>query len=378
MKKRLLCLLVVLAFVMSFAVGCSPAEETTAELPQKAAEPEVTEEYITIFAVGDNLLHMPVVNSGKQADGSYDFSHIYANLQPRIKDADIAVINQETIFGGDNLGYSGYPMFNSPSDMGKTLVNEGFDVVLHASNHTLDRHASGIEYALDFWKAYPQVTVLGINESPEAKEKVNIKEVKGAKLALLNYTYGTNGMYPPQGKEYLLNYIDEAKIEQDATYAEENADFTIAFMHWGTEYSTKPDASQKALAEKMCAWGVDLVIGAHPHVLEPVEWVESSNGNRMLVYYSLGNFVSRQINAVNLLGGIADVKLKYDGKKVTLEEYQLVPIVTHYNPSCTEFSVYTLDSYTDELASRHGVAAYDGKVSVERWNNIYSTIMNQQ
>lgn len=364
MKKKLLCLTLSFVFLLC---GCGEVKDETVPAVSQQ-QPEV--EYINILTLGDNLLHMPVVNSGRQSDGTYKFGHLYENIRDYIEKADLAVIGQETPFGGAEFGYSGYPMFNSPSDMGKTLYEEGFNVILHASNHILDKGVKGAENTLSFWKAYPDVTVLGVNESPEAKEKVVIKEVKGAKLALLNYTYGTNGITLPYGKEYLVNYIDEEKIHSDAVFAEENADFTVAFMHWGTEYRMKPDSSQKELAKKMCEWGIDLVIGAHPHVIEPFEIIEAENGNKMPVYYSLGNYVSRQKEARNLLGALADVTLKYDGKSVTIENCSFVPIVTHYNTACNKFSVYPLSEYSNELAAQHGVRQYDGEITVEEWQKI--------
>ncbi len=359
------------SFAVAIAIalsGCGQKQE-----PQSvpaSAEPAVKEETISIVAFGDNLMHMPVINSGKRADGTYDYSFIFRKLQPTIQDADIAVINQETVFGGAEMGYSGYPLFNSPSEMGKTMVNEGFDVVLHATNHTMDKWAKGVENTLEFWKNYPQITVLGINESQEDKDSVRVVAKKGTKIAMLNYTYGTNGIPVPEGKEYLVNYIDEEKIQKDAEYAEANTDFTIAFMHWGVEYATKPSAEQKMLAEKMCQWGVDLIVGSHPHVIQPMEWITSENGNKMLVYYSLGNFVSRQKEARNLLGGMADIKLKYDGKTMTIDQYSFIPIVTHYDTSSSGFTVYRLDDYSNDIAVGHGVAQYDGAVSVERWTQM--------
>lgn len=369
MKRINAAIAAMLCAVLIFC-GCVRVEVTETDDVKTSADVVEINETISIFALGDNLLHMPVINSGRQSDGTYEYSHLFELLQPHIKNADMAVIGQETVFGGEKFGYSGYPLFNSPTGMGKTLANEGFDVVLHASNHVLDKWAEGIENTLAFWKDYPNITVLGINDSEEDKQSIDIKEVKGARIALLNYTYGTNGLVLPQGKEYLVNYIDENKMQTDIAYAEENTDFTIAFMHWGTEYSIKPDDFQKNLAQKMCDWGVDLIIGSHPHVIEPVEWIESENGNRMLVYYSLGNFVSRQKEARNLLGGAADVKLKFDGEKVMIEDYAFVPIVTHYDTTYTRFAVYPLDLYTDEMAAQHGVTPHDGAVSLERWKNM--------
>lgn len=339
--------------------------------PQTVSVSAPPQERISLLALGDNLLHMPVVNSGKTADG-YAYPHLFEELQPMIQNADLAVIGQETVFGGKERGYSGYPMFNSPSDMGKTLVSEGFDVVLHASNHILDRGDGGVFHTLDFWSQYPEVSVLGINNSQAEQDAVHIREVKGAKLALLNYTYGTNGLTTTV--PHLVNYIDEAKIRRDAAYAEEHADFTVAFMHWGTEYSLKPDSEQKRLATLLCEWGVDLVIGSHPHVIEPVEWIQSPNGNRMLVYYSLGNFVSRQLEAKNLLGGVARVDLLYDGEKVVLDKYAFLPIVTHYDKTYTQFAVYLLSDYTDALAAEHGVAGHDGAVTLQRYRDLIDRV----
>lgn len=370
MKNKIYVLFLILII---FLAGCS---ESTIEYEPVLEEKKPQEQIISICAFGDNLLHMPVVRSGKKDDGTYDFSHLFKELQPHIKNTDIAVIGQETIFGGDSLGFSGFPLFNSPSDMGKTLVNEGFDIVLHASNHAMDKGEKGILNTVNFWKNYPEVTMLGIHESSEDREArtVVIKEIKGAKVAFLNYTYGTNGIPVPKGKDYLVNVINEEKISKDLTYAEENSDFTIAFMHWGTEYSTIADASQKILAKKMCEWGADLIIGAHPHVVEPVEWVKGDNGNLSLVYYSLGNFVSRQKEAKNLLGGMASVKIKFDGENAEIDDYEFIPLVTHYNMSSTKFTVYPLNKYTDELAASHGVSRYDRKVSVEYYSDLFSKI----
>jgi len=374
MKKIYSLIMVILLSIFlsacTFPGGVEDASTPTSAKPTELSEPEI----ISVFALGDNLLHMPVVDSCKQPDGTYDFSNIYENLQPEIKNADLAVIGQETVFAGEEYGYSGYPLFNSPSDAGRTMVKEGFDVVLHASNHALDKWDVGIENTLDFWEAYPEITVLGFNRTEPEQKIPRIINVKGAEIALLNYTYGTNGFTPPAGKEHIVNYIDPEKIQHDAEFAEKNADFTIAFMHWGTEDSTSASDSQVSLAMDMCRWGVDLIIGAHPHVIEPMEWIADKNGNKTLVYYSLGNFVSRQLEATNIMGAIADVKLIVEDGKVSVHDYSFVPIVTHYESDYSRFDVYKLKDYNDELAKRHGIAPHDGAVSIERWKNIVTEI----
>lgn len=330
---------------------------------------------VSLVMVGDNLLHMPLIRNAEQEDGTYNFDSLYDGMKPYFENADISVIVQETVLGGVDLGYSGYPMFNSPQEVGDSIVKAGFDVVLHATNHTLDKGAKGVENTLKYWKRYPGITVLGINESKEKQEEVTYYTKNGIKFALLNYTDSTNGIPRPSGKEYLVNKVDEEKIIKDLTIAEENADFTIVFMHWGTEYRLTQDEGQKKLANLMCENGADLIMGSHPHVIEPVEWIESENGNKALVFYSLGNYVSRQKEANNLLGIMGSVKIvRNDDEVVSIDSASVMPIVTHYNVNSRGFRVYPLKDYTDELADKHGVAQYDGKVSVERFKNTFEKV----
>ena len=330
---------------------------------------------VSLVMVGDNLLHIPLIRNGEQPDGTHNFDSLYENMGAYFKNADVSVIVQETILGGKELGYSGYPMFNTPQAVGDAIKNAGFDVVLHATNHTLDKGSKGVENTIEYWKNHPEITVLGINESKDLQNEVSLYEKNGIKFALLNYTDSTNGIPLPKNKEYLVNTVDEEKIIRDLTYAESNADFTIVFMHWGVEYHFKESAEQTDLATLMCEYGADLIMGSHPHVIQPVKWIEAENGNRTLVFYSLGNYVSRQKEAANLLGLMANVKIynKGDGT-VFIKEASVMPTVTHYNVNSKGFRVYPLKDYTDELASIHGVAQYDGKVSVERFKNIFENV----
>lgn len=366
--KKLLFFSLIIALV-TFTSSCG-------DEAQKEEKQEKKKEFITILTLGDNLLHMPVIESCRTGENSFDFSPLYSQLQPKIKNADIAVIGQETVFAGEDFGYSGYPLFNSPSDAGRTLVKEGFDVVLHASNHVLDKWALGVENTLKFWDEYPEITVLGINHTPAEQKVPKIASIKGAKIALLNYTYGTNSLTLPAGKEYMVNYIDEEKIKKDAEFANKCADFTIAFMHWGVENMTDVQPSQKDLAKKMCEMGVDLIIGSHPHVIGPVEWIESENGNRMLVYYSLGNFVSRQLEEKNLLGGLADVKLIYNGEKVTIDEFSFVPVVTYYDKDYKIFTVYKLKNMPNSAFSSHGLTNHGINVSKDGYKKIVEEVFD--
>jgi len=344
---------------------------TTQTKPQKKPEPKE----LSLLMVGDNLLHMPLIRNGETPSGSYNFDSLYEKMLPSFQSADLAVIVQETPLGGKELGYSGYPLFNTPQEVGDAIAKAGFDIVLHATNHTLDKGEKGISNSLAFWDTHPEIAVLGINKSEEAAQTVRYIEKNGIKLAVLNYTDSTNGMPLPDGKPYMVNVVDEERIVSDLAIAEKNADFTVVFMHWGTEYSFSPDEGQEKLAAMMCKNGADLIMGSHPHVIEPVEWIQAENGNKALVFYSLGNYVSRQKEAANLLGAMAEVKICSSEEQGTyIDAASITPTVTHYNANSRGFYVYPLKDYTDELASMHGVAQYDGKVSVERFRKIFEEV----
>ncbi len=333
---------------------------------------------VSLVMVGDNLLHIPVIRNGEQEDGTYSFDSLYEAMKPYFKNADISVIVQETILGGKELGYSGYPLFNSPQAVGDAIINAGFDIVLHATNHALDKGSKGVENTIEYWKKHPDVTVLGINESHQEQDQITYYEKNGIKLALLNYTDSTNGIPLPQNKKYIVNTVNEEKIIKDLTIAENNADFTIVFMHWGVEYHFSESQAQTDLATMMCENGADLIMGSHPHVIQPVKWVNTENGNKAMVFYSLGNYVSRQKEANNLLGIMAEVKIyKNSDGKTFIKEAGVMPTVTHYNVNSRGFKVYPLKDYTDELASTHGVAQYDGKVSVERFKNTFEKVFSE-
>jgi poly-gamma-glutamate synthesis protein (capsule biosynthesis protein) len=318
--------------------------------------PEVDAAQVTLLAVGDNLIHIEVVQEGKQADGTYNFDSMYENLASEIASADIAIINQETILGGEAFAYSGYPNFNSPTEIGDAIINTGFDVILHATNHAMDMGLKGVKNTLAYWKKHPEVTVIGINESLEEREQIPIVEKNGIKLALLNYTYSLNGYSLPKGKPYLVNLLDKKAMSKDIQKAETLADFTIVFPHWGSEYTYEVTAAQEDLTKFYYEHGVDLVIGTHPHVLEPVEWIETNKDHRMLVYYSLGNFISYQKEAPRMLGGLANITITKDESGTYISDSGITPIVTHYDHGPSDFTLYRLRDYTEALAKVHGVS----------------------
>lgn len=245
---------------------------------------------ISIIMAGDVLLHTPVAESGLLEDASYDFTALFENVKDEVQTADLALVNQEVIIGGTELGVSGYPCFNAPYELGDALIDAGFDVALQATNHALDKGRKGLLNCLAYWNEHPKMEVLGIHDSAEDAEEIYIYEQDGMKIAILNYTYGTNGIALPEDMPYAVDYLEEEKVIADIAKAEEMADFTIVCPHWGTEYNLGISAQQEEWTKLFLENGVDLVIGTHPHVIEPLEWVSDEKGNEMLVYYSLGNF----------------------------------------------------------------------------------------
>ncbi len=342
------------------------AAERQAEILQLESAPEPKPEPVTIdvMMVGDVLVHLGVYQSGIHDDGSLSYEHLFAGIQSDIDAADIAIVNQETMLGGMELGFSGYPQFNSPHEIGAAEANVGFDVVLSATNHAMDKGMAGISSALGFWRAnYPDMHVLGIAESKEEYDRVHIIEKDGFKVAVLNYTYDTNGLPLPEDNPYAVTLLDEGKIRADVEAARaQGADAIVCCPHWGTEYEYVPDESQHRWADLFLELGVDVVIGSHPHVIEPVEVLEREDGHRMVVFWSLGNFVSTQAEAPNMVGGMAKCRLVKDAQGVHVTSYDLYATVTHRAPG-TSFSAFKLCDYSEEQASENGILAVDGRFS---------------
>ncbi|MBR3762747.1 MAG: CapA family protein [Lachnospiraceae bacterium] len=347
--------------------GQSDTKELAKE-PQQEESPQ-----ISIIMVGDILLHTPVEKAALQEDGSYNYDAIFTNLKEEIQDADLAIVNQEVILGGEELGISGYPAFNAPFTVGDALVEAGFDVVCHGTNHALDKGKKGLLNCLSYWQeSYPEIGVLGIHDSEESQDSIYIYEQDGMKVAVLNYTYGTNGIELPEDMPYAVDLLTEEKVIADIRKAEELADFTIVCPHWGTEYQLVQSKTQEKWAGIFVEHGVDLVLGTHPHVIQPIAKVtDEESGHEMLVYYSLGNFVNWTSEsgagiANRMVGGMAQVTLERgeDGK-VCISEYGVEPVVCHLEQGVNGVTVYKLAGYTEELAGKNQIRLQDNAFSKE-------------
>lgn len=339
---------------------------------------------IQLVMVGDMLMHTRIIESGKKEDGTYNFDHLFTHVKDYIQSADLAIVNQETILGGPDFKYSGYPSFNSPFEVGDALVNAGFDVILHATNHTLDKGKKAVLNCMDFWETnYPEIGYVGINRTQEDRDNVFIYEKNGIKVAILNYTYSTNGKDLPSDMPFIVNLFKESEIVEDIKKAEELADFTIVCPHWGQEYSLGTNSFQKKWTKVFLENGVDLVLGAHPHVIEPIEWVKDDDGHQMLVYYSLGNYVNGTSStkgnlAHRMVGGIADVTLERNEEgKVVIAEHDVEPIVCHIDKG-EAYTVYYLKDYTKEMALENQIILQDSKFCKEACDEVVNQVWGEQ
>lgn len=258
---------------------------------------------IKLLMVGDNLINDKIYNTMKTND-TYDFKPIYTYIKEINKDYDLAYYNQETILGGSSIGVSSYPAFNSPYEVGDATIDAGFNLVSLATNHTLDRGEQAIINSRDYWNSKDNVLAVGSYSSNEEKDKIQILKKNNITYTMLNYTYGTNGIKVPNNKEYLVNVwpctgndpstdtkYQEYKntVKEDIEKVRDKVDLLIVAIHWGIEYKYTPNEYQKDMASYLASLGVNIIIGTHPHVVEPITYIDNT-----LVIYSLGNFVSAQ------------------------------------------------------------------------------------
>lgn len=324
--------------------------------------PSPTPQTLTLSMVGDMLLHAPVSRSGRERDGSYEYDSLFTHVKNDISASDVALINEEVLLAGEQFGISGYPSFNGRFEVADAIENAGFDVVLHATNHSMDKGKQGLLSCLKNWrKNHPEIKVTGMYDTKKKAEKITYVKKNGICLAILNYTYGTNGLPLPSDMPYAVNLLTRERVKADVKKARKKADFIIVCPHWGTEYYTGISEAQKEWSEFFLRLKVDLVIGTHPHVIEPVKWLKGKNGHKMLVYYSLGNYVnasSRRDSNVykQFCGGMAKVTIQKDTSgKTRITEAGFVPLITHWKYG-GKISTYLLADYTRKKAEKNHLA----------------------
>lgn len=295
---------------------------------------------ITMSVIGDIMCHdSQYKDAYNSTTKEYDFSYVFSDVEYYLQTADIAVGNLETTFAGEEIGYSNYPTFNTPEALAYDLKELGIDVLSTANNHSLDKRYAGLESTINFLDD-AGIAHTGTYTSEEEQNKILIQNVKGIKIAFLSFTYGTNGIPVPSGKEYCINLIDEELILKQLDLAKaEEPDLICVFMHWGTEYVTKQLESQENYADFLFENGVDIILGGHPHVLEPMEkrtiTLDDGTTKDGFVIYSLGNFISGQTKETTKTSAILNLNITKNGStgKMSIDEVTYIPIYMYKSSS---------------------------------------------
>lgn len=364
--RTVVALLILLATLLAvlFVIDMQKPQDGEVQIipsAQPTPQPTPLVQTANLLMGGDALLHGAVYTDARDEEGNYDFTEMMSSLQRVTPQYELKYYNQETILGGTELGLSTYPRFNSPQEFGDAMVGLGFNLVSLANNHTLDRGEEAVLASLDYWQQQPVMTA-GSYRSAQQKEEVQIGEVNGITYTLLSYTYGTNGIPVPQGKEYLVNVYTEQMLREDISRAREQVDVLIVAMHWGTEYTFEPTQQQRQMAQLLAELGVDIIIGSHPHVVQPIDWIDDT-----LVVYSLGNLISAQDGIekrVGLLAGVTITKTTLEGESVvTLSDVRADLVFTHYDSGYRNFKLKFFDEIQEnELDDIWGVYAEYGKI----------------
>ncbi len=357
--------------------------DISAEISEESTEPQ--DSVVNFLACPDNIIHPSVFYNAIQVaarnngttpsyndlhNAEYDFSPIYKNVASLIENADIAYINQETLVGGTSGPVHGYPRFNSPIAIGEEVVDLGFDVVNVAHNHMLDSNdTSYLEFCNDYFEN-KGLEVIGYYPTQDSVENITVIEKEDIRIAFLAYTYSTNGIRPPSGTSFVIPYFEKELVRKQVAAAKLVADVIIVSCHWGYEDTFGVNSEQKEYATLMCELGVDVVLGMHPHVIQPMQWMTSETGSKTLVVYSLGNFVSGMVAGRNMLAGMLslDIRKSAETGEITIESPVFIPTVTHYtakekvasnDTGYRDFEICYLYEYTQEKAAEHGVCKYE-------------------
>ncbi|WP_230321410.1 CapA family protein [Planococcus salinarum] len=296
---------------------------------------------VSLSAVGDILIHSKVYNAA-QTPGGYDFDPMFEKVKPYMERADITVANSESIIGGSGIGLSTYPSFNSPFEVGDALKDAGVDVVAMANNHTLDRGVPAIENAINYWDEIGMERT-GSYLSAEEREEITLMTANDITFSFLSYTYGTNGVPTPPGREYLVNRIDKELIKRDLQRAREQSEVVVLNLHFGDEYQPMPNESQIDLAHFAAENGADIILGHHPHVLQPPAWIETSDGRQVFVIYSLGNFLSGQNEIPRQIGTILTIQVEKKVAEGTSEIVLKDPSFTNTFVKNRDYSWFEID-----------------------------------
>ncbi|MBO7474097.1 MAG: CapA family protein [Ruminococcus sp.] len=408
-KGRAVAAIAVLAVILVSGVGCatklvggegensnsggSDVPQVTTELPteEPTTEPVPEDKRVHVVAAGDNLIHYSVYKNAEKLAGPgerFDFKPLYKNVKYIIEDADLAILNQETIISQSNDirgANGGALLFNSPPEVADAVIDLGFDVFTMANNHLLDFGADALEESINFWNQKAEendLTVLGAYLNNDDANDIRIREVNGVRIAFLAYAEHINGFEFPAGSPLrVVMNSEEDVIERQIKEAKEKADVVIVAAHWGVEDTHLVSEDRIELANKMVNWGADVILGCHTHTAETMEWITRDDGTRGFVFYSMGNFICAQTDNFNLVGEMPDFDIVMNGEtgEITLENVGAIPNIIHYeSPDFANLAVYPYSKYTPELAAAHGVpyAIPQGTYTSFGWD-ILNDIINE-
>jgi poly-gamma-glutamate synthesis protein (capsule biosynthesis protein) len=352
-SKKIIYSLLIIVLIISgslFLLSVIPEGEENLKKEEAPTIEEEATRRVSMAMVGDVFLHEAVYLDAQVSPGVYDFTGMITEVKEKVSGYDIRYYNQESVIGGKTLGLSGYPRFNAPDEVAEAMVDAGFNLVSMANNHTLDKNEAGVLYSVNFWRN-KDVYTAGSYDSWESRNTITTFEKNGISFAFLSYTMSTNGLSAPAGKEYLVNVYNPVTVEQDIKKAKEQAEVIIVAMHWGSEYTHVPNATQKEVATHLSNLGVNLIIGNHPHVIQPIGYVGDT-----LVFYSLGNFLAAQKSlgiekTVGILGYV-DIVVDKD-HKVSFENLDYDLTFIYNSAGYRNYKVYPFDKLTNDILNNH-------------------------
>lgn len=342
-------------------------DSTAADTGQSDPEPL----RISFIAAGDNIVYYGNVREAEEKSvpggRAYNFAHQFGDIAQIIEEADIAFVNQETLMAGDGYKLSYYPRFNSPRDMGHDIIDTGFDIVNIANNHMLDWGADALYQTALFWRNETPAFTIGDYLANDEYENIRVYEEQGVKIAFLSYTYGTNLGFDKYSTGVVVPYLDEKTVVRQVQSARACADLVFVSVHWGDENSFRPNSSQEKYAQLMCDLGADVIIGHHPHVIQPVLWLENGSGHKTLCAYSLGNLAAEMAGGYNMVGALLSFDIiSGSGKEPYIADPLFIPTVYYYNMSFRDNRVYLMENFTESLAASHGIGYYGNSTTLKK------------
>ena len=310
---------------------------------------EIEEDVHLIFG-GSILLNKKPYMSGYKSDKTFNYDHLFQHISKDIKSADLSVVDQQTVFYiDDKEGNRKVNEKHTPKELGDAIAKAGFNLVLHANSLAYMYKDKGIFNTINYWNEnHPNIHHLGISSTESQSENdYFIFNKNGIKIGIINF----NGLVVkglPKNKKYMINTIDLNKIQNCVGQLKKETDFIIVCMNWGAHAYYSPNKLQIKMAKALIYYGADLIIGNHPHYVQPVSYVRAGNGRKGLVFFSLGNLIFDNHNKKNTLGALASIVISKGKGKAYISSYNLIPTINHYNES-KEYTVYKLSDYNQNL-----------------------------